>query len=118
MTKKVFALDTKAGIQRDGTVFDKEFYNDGVWCRFQRGRPRKMWGVKSIVNTMAGPSRGIYVNPQNGFNYVYNGYAYGLQSIPIDNNGVGSGVTDFSLSNFTPSDKNLWQFDKIGRAHV
>lgn len=113
MTKKVFALDTKAGIQRDGTVFDKEFYNDGVWCRFQRGRPRKMWGVKSIVNTMAGPSRGIYVNPQNGFNYVYNGYAYGLQSIPIDNNGVGSGITDFSLSSFTPSDKNLWQFDTL-----
>ena len=113
MTKKVFALDTQAGIQRDGTVFDKAYYNGGVWCRFQRGRPRKMWGVKSIVNTMAGPSRGIYVNPQNGFNYVYNGYAYGLQSIPIDNNGVGSGVTDFTLSGFTPSEKNLWQFDTL-----
>lgn len=29
MTKKVFALDTAAGIQRDGTVLDKTFYNDG-----------------------------------------------------------------------------------------
>ena len=25
MTKKVFALDTKPGIQRDGTVFDTAF---------------------------------------------------------------------------------------------
>ena len=41
MTKKVFSLDTKPGIQRDGTVFDKQFYNDGRWVRFQRGRPRK-----------------------------------------------------------------------------
>jgi hypothetical protein len=113
MTKKVFALDTKPGVQRDGTIFDKEFYNSGVWCRFQRGRPRKMWGVRSIVNTLAGPSRGIYVVPQNGFNYVYNGYAYGLQEVPIDNNGVGSGVLDFTLSGFTPDDKNLWQFDTL-----
>ena len=29
MTKKVFALDTKPGVQRDGTVFDKQFYNSG-----------------------------------------------------------------------------------------
>jgi hypothetical protein len=113
MTKKVFALDTQAGIQRDGTVFDKAYYNDGVWCRFQRGRPRKMGGVRSIVNTLAGPSRGIYVIPQNGFSYIYNGYAYGLQEVPIDNNGVGSGITDFTLSGFTPSEKNLWQFDTL-----
>ena len=113
MTKKVFALDTRAGIQRDGTVFDKEFYNGGVWCRFQRNRPRKMGGMKSIVETLAGPSRGIYVNPQNGFNYVFSGYAYGLQVVPINNSGVGSGITDFTLSGFTPSEKNLWQFDTL-----
>jgi hypothetical protein len=26
MTKKVFALDTQPGIQRDGTVFDRSVY--------------------------------------------------------------------------------------------
>ena len=49
MTAKVFALDTKAGIQRDGTIFDKEFYSDGQWVRFQRGRPRKMGGYSAIT---------------------------------------------------------------------
>jgi len=111
MTKKVFALDTKAGIQRDGTVFDKEFYNDGRWVRFQRGRPRKMGGFREIVNDLAGPSRGMYLNPQQTFNNVFSGYSGGLQLLPINNSGVGSGITDMTLSNFTANADNLWQFD-------
>lgn len=111
MTKKVFALDTKPGIQRDGTVFDKDFYNDGRWVRFQRGRPRKIGGYRQITADLSGPSRGVYVNPQQSFNNVFNGHSQGLQLLPIDNNGVGSGVTDMTLTGFTASDNNLWQFD-------
>jgi hypothetical protein len=111
MSRKVFALDTLPGIQRDGTVFDRNYYVDGRWVRFQRGRPRKMGGYREIVNNLAGPSRGIYVNPQNNFNNVYSGYNNGLQLVPIDNNGVGSGVTDITLSGFTPNVNNMWQFD-------
>ena len=113
MTQKVFALDTKPGIQRDGTIFDKEFYNDGRWVRFQRGRPRKIAGYREIVNDMAGPSRGIYVIPENNFNNIYNGYSDGMQLIPINNVGIGSGVTNLTLSDFTPSQYNLWQFDSL-----
>jgi hypothetical protein len=111
MTSKVFALDTLPGIQRDGTVFDRNYYTDGRWVRFQRGRPRKIGGYREIVNNLAGPSRGIYVNPQNNFNNVYSGYNNGLQLVPIDNNGVGAGVTDITLSGFTPNVNNMWQFD-------
>ena len=113
MTKKVFSLDTKPGVQRDGTVLDKLFYNDGRWVRFQRGRPRKMLGYRQIVGDMAGPSRGIYINVQNNFSFIFNGYSDGLQVIPIDNNGIGSGVSNFTLSNFTPDVNNLWQFDTL-----
>ena len=111
MTKKVFALDTKPGVQRDGTVFDKQFYNSGRWVRFQRGRPRKIGGYREIVNDLAGPSRGIYLNPQQNFNNVFSGYSDGLQLLPINNSGVGSGITDMTLTGFTPSNHNLWQFD-------
>jgi hypothetical protein len=111
MTKKVFALDSVAGVQRDGTFFDKNFYTDGRWMRFQRGRPRKMGGYQEITGLLAGPSRGLYVNPQNGFTNVFSGYNNGLQKLPIDANGVGSGVSDLSLSGFTPNDNNVWQFD-------
>lgn len=113
MTAKVFALDTVAGIQRDGTVFDKTYYSDGRWVRFQRGRPRKIGGYREIVNDLAGISRGIYVNAQNAFNIVFNGYRDGLQSLSINNNGVGSGIIEMSLSDFTASDLNLWQFDSF-----
>ena len=111
MTAKVFALDTKAGIQRDGTVFDKQFYSDGRWVRFQRGRPRKIAGYRVISDQLSGPSRGIWVNAQDSFNYIFSGYSDGLQQLVIDDNGVGAGVADFTLSDFTASDLNLWQFD-------
>ena len=111
MTKKVFALDTKPGVQRDGTVFDKQFYNSGRWVRFQRGRPRKVGGYREIVNDLAGPSRGIYLNPQQNFNNVFSGYSGGLQLLPINNTGIGSGITDLTLSGFTANANNLWQFD-------
>ena len=111
MTKKVFSLDTKPGVQRDGTVFDKQFYNSGRWVRFQRGRPRKVGGYREIVNDLAGPSRGIYLNPQQNFNNVFSGYSGGLQLLPINNSGIGSGITDMTLSGFTANANNLWQFD-------
>jgi hypothetical protein len=98
MSKKVFALDTKPGIQRDGTVFDKDFYNDGRWVRFQRGRPRKIGGYRQITAALSGISRGIFVNSENGFSSVFNGYRDGLQVLSIDNNGFGAGIVDFVIS--------------------
>jgi hypothetical protein len=111
MTAKVFALDTVSGIQRDGTIFDMNYYTDGLWCRFQRGRPRKMGGYRQIIDNLAGPSRGIYVNPQQAFTNVFSGYSDGLQKLPINNVGIGSGLVDFTLSNFTRNTNNMWQFD-------
>lgn len=97
MTKKVFALDTKPGVQRDGTVFDKSFYSDARWTRFQRGRPRKMGGYKQITEYLSGPSRGIFVIPRSQYSNIYNGYSEGLQFLPVNNNGVGSGITDIQF---------------------
>ena len=111
MTAKVFQLDTKAGVQRDGTTFDKDFYVGGRWVRFQRGRPRKIGGYAVMSDQLTGPSRGVWVNPNNGFNQIFSGYNNGLQALSVDNNGAGAGVTNYTLSNFTASNLNLWQFD-------
>lgn len=113
MTKKVFALDTKPGIQRDGTIFDKQFYSGGRWVRFQRGRPRKMLGYRNISSQLSGPSRGMWVFAQNASNTLFSGYAGGLQSLEIDDNGIGSGFLNYTLSNFTANANNLWQFDSL-----
>ena len=111
MTKKVFAPDTQPGIQRDGTVLDRNYYQDGQWVRFQRGRPRKIQGYQEITEFFAGPSRGVYLDPQGQFNTVFSGYNNGMQNLQINNLGVGTGVLDFTLNDFTPDDRNLWQID-------
>jgi len=111
MTKKVFSLNTLAGVQRDGTVFDKNFYTSAKWARFQRGRPRKILGYRTLSEQLNGPSRGIWVNSSNGLNQVFSGYSAGLQELTIDSLGNGQGIQNFTLSNFTASANNLWQFD-------
>ena len=98
MTKKVLTIDTLAGLQRDGTVFDLNFYTAGKWVRFQRNRPRKIGGYRSITNDVFGYSRGIYVNSVDGINQIFNGYNNGFEVVNIDNSGVGAGVNEFTFT--------------------
>jgi hypothetical protein len=112
MTQKVIALRIPPGVQRDGTQFDSLLYVDGKWMRFQRGRPRKIGGYKGIFLNATGISRGMAMTSIDGFNYVVSGYSSNLEQWITDNDdGIGSGPYPYSLSNFTASTDNLWQFD-------
>jgi len=112
MTSKVVAFRSPPGIQRDGTQFDSIIYTDGVWMRFQRGRPRKIGGYKGIFLNADGISRGMAMTSTNGFNYVVSGYNNNLEQWITDtDDGVGSGPYQYTLNNFTASDYNIWQFD-------
>ena len=112
MTAKVISLNIKPGIQRDGTQFDAPVYVDGKWVRFQRGRPRKIGGYKGIFQNASGISRGMVMSSDTGLNYIYSGYTNGLEYWTTDSDdGVGSGPTQISMSNFTANANNLWQFD-------
>jgi hypothetical protein len=98
MTEKVITINTQPGIRRDGTTLDGDQYSDGLWVRFQRGRPRKMAGYRRISNQIYGPTRGMFVDSANGINNIFTSYASGLQVIGVDNSGVGSGVSDFTFT--------------------
>jgi hypothetical protein len=98
LTKKVLTIDTLAGLQRDGTIFDLNFYTAGKWVRFQRNRPRKIGGYRAITNDVFGYSRGIYVNSVDGINQIFNGYNNGFEVVNIDNAGVGAGVNEFTFT--------------------
>ena len=112
MTVNVISLNIPAGIQKDGTLFDAPMYVDGRWVRFQRGRPRKMGGYRSIFINVPSISRGMIMQSQTGLNYVYSGFFDSLKYWQTDdNNGVGSGPTSVTVNNFTSSANNLWQFD-------
>jgi len=112
VTAKVVALQIKPGIQRDGTLFNAPSYVDGQWCRFQNGLPRKMGGYRGIFLNASGISRGMTMSSTNGLNYVISGINDKLQQWSTDNDdGIGSGPVDFTMTGFTANANNLWQFD-------
>jgi hypothetical protein len=76
------------------------FYTDGQWVRFQRGRPRKVGGYRAIVQTATGLSRGMYVNSTDGVNQVFSGYSSGLEVVNVDNLGIGGGVNQFTFNGY------------------
>jgi len=89
---QVYSLAVKPGIKRDGTVFETAEYTDGVWCRFQRGTPKKMGGYSQLLSTFNGIPRGMIAIPYNGVNYVFAGNQNGLDVFTTGNTyGVGSG---------------------------
>jgi len=75
---QIFSLNVQPGIKRDGTMFEAREYSDGVWCRFQRGVPKKMGGYSTAFNTFNGIPRGMSTGSANGVNYVFAGNAIGM----------------------------------------
>lgn len=89
---KIYTLSIPAGIKRDGTIFETSEYNDGVWCRFQRGVPKKMGGYRQIFNTHVGIYRGLLAQPNNGVNYIFAGNYETLSVFNTNTNyALGSG---------------------------
>ena len=112
MTAKVIQLQVKPGIQRDGTQFAAPTYVDGEWVRFQNALPRKMGGYKGVFLNATGIPRGMTMTSEDGLNYVVSGFSTGMQQWTTDNDdGIGFGPTDYTLTGFTSNANNLWQFD-------
>ena len=88
----IYSLGVQPGIKRDGTAFEAREYSDGVWCRFQRGTPKKMGGYREIFSTFSGILRGMVTNAYNGVNYVFGGTASGIDVFTTGTTfAVGSG---------------------------
>ena len=89
---RIYSLSIPAGIKRDGTVFQADQYTDGVWCRFQRGDPKKMGGFATLFTSFNGIYRGMVNIPYNGVNYVFAGTAKSLDVFTTGTTyGSGSG---------------------------
>lgn len=89
---QIFTLGVKPGIKRDGTTFETREFSDGVWCRFQRGVPKKIGGYRQMFGSFRGISRGIIMNAYDGVNYIFTGNSSGIDVFTTDTNfGSGSG---------------------------
>ena len=109
----IYSLAIPAGIKRDGTQFQNDQYTDGVWCRFQRGDPKKMGGYRTLFTSNIGIYRGLVSQPYNGVNYIFAGtyeeldvftcgITYGTGSGPFKTN-ILPGTVQFTLVSNTVS---------------
>lgn len=108
-----FVLSSLAGIKRDGTDLDNNYYQDAIWTRFQRGRPRKMGGYRLLSDMIAGPSRWLQVDGRDPLNSVHTFSPTGVEKLSFDNYGVGGGVTPRTPAGFVANDDYQWQAGSI-----
>ena len=87
-------LRSAAGIKRDGTKYEGDFYVDGQWVRWQRGLPRKMGGYRSTHKYLQQLSRGFSTFTQMNFVYCHSGGSSTLDRFTIDATANSSIVTD------------------------
>ena len=113
MPTKVYPIKTQPGIKRDGTQFEGNFYVDGQWTRFQRGKPRKMGGFRQITDALTGATRGIFVSSADGINTIHAGSSSKLQTVQVDGNAYGAGVVDRTPAAYAADSRVLWQFDSM-----
>lgn len=106
-------LRSQPGIQRDGTSFDGDAYSDGQHVRFDRGRPRKMWGARVLCNTMLEVSRGLGSFTRAGNVYIHSGGEEYCISAVFDYSGFGASVSDRTPAIYVPDADNSWTFDTI-----
>lgn len=109
--EKILFLDTKPGIKRDGTPMDSQFWTDGEWVRFQRGRPRAMGGYRRILDDLTGPVRKVLVWSRGDLNAIYSFSASKIEQVLVDNNVLGASIVDRTPTGFTPSAKHIWSVD-------
>ena len=97
MPESTIVLKSLAGIKRDGTRYDGDFYIDGQWVRFQRGLPRKILGYRSINKYLTEISRGFNSFTQQSLQYCHSAGASTVERFTIDTNKNSS-----VISNRTP----------------
>lgn len=94
MPESTIVLKSLAGIKRDGTRYDGDFYIDGQWVRFQRGLPRKIGGYRSISKYLTEISRGFNSFTQQSLQYCHSAGSSAIERFTIDATKNSSIVTN------------------------
>jgi len=111
MPLEPFIFDFTPGCQRDGTELSNNVYTDMLWCRFQRGQPRKIGGYKALSQNMTGISRELHQYTLDAYTYVHSGFANGIEQVSIDVDELSSVPTNRTPVGFTADPNNMWQMD-------
>lgn len=113
----IVPIRSQPGVQRDGTDFDKRSYADALWCRWQRGLPRKIGGYRQVVPDMAEIVYGMHSFFKNQTNFMHLGSENEVVQRRLDNSGVQTGFNDRTPAIAASAD-NIWQFEAIYDVNV
>lgn len=102
-------LASRGGIKRDGTRFEGNQYVDGRWCRFQRGKPRKIGGYQQVTDTVPEITRSMNSFSSDGVQFLHLGHPNTLGQYQVAA-GTLNAFNDRTPAAFTTSVDNLWQF--------
>ena len=106
-------IRSRAGIKRDGTQLDGNYYSDGEWCRFRLGRPKKMGGFQEISNGLNGPVRGVHVHPNSPQHIATLFSDSGVQCQLLDATGRPGGTFDRTPADFVQGGSYTWTVDTL-----
>lgn len=112
MPAELAAITTRAGIKRDGTALDGNYYNDGQWVRFRLGRPKKIGGYREIVNGLLGPIRGMFSVSRHPEHILFCLSNAGVQCQIVDAEGAASGTFERTPASFV-SRNYTWTHDTL-----
>ena len=111
MALKPFPIRSLPGIQRDGTRFAAKTYSDGLWCRWQRGLPRKMGGYISLTDDLFEKVYGLSSFSQAGGVYQHLGGTSRLTQVVSNSAGNFLSTANRTPVGFSASVNNVWQMD-------
>lgn len=110
MPEQPALLASAPGIKRDGTRFDSEHYLDGEWCRFQRGKPKKIGGYQQVTDTVPEITRGMASFSADDVQYLHLGHPNTIGQYQVSNGSLNL-FSDRTPAGFNADLNNLWQFD-------
>lgn len=110
--KEVHQITSLPGIRRDGTQLDGDFFTGGQWCRFYRGRPKKMGGYQEVTTPVPGPIRASQVWSRNQLNAIISASPWGITQSNIDENGGAGTSYDRTPATWTDFD-GCWTLDTM-----
>ena len=108
MPENIFTLNSMPGVRRDGTTLSSPFYTDGVWVRFQNGKPRKIGGYSAVTQQLNGPVRHVHVDSRSGVNSLHYFSASGIQRQDFDSGGGATSVYNRTPFGFAADARLNW----------
>jgi hypothetical protein len=110
MSNNTTRLTTQAGVKRDGTRLDSNYFAEAIWCRFALGRPKKIGGYRKIAEFTA-PIKAVHVYGKQQQDVLTVFSSSKIQAVLVDVNGNGSSVYERTPTSFVPYDDYSWTVD-------